>query len=61
MSKELNELEAEFLAYTNYLFSWEQCAYLVGDPDQDTIPAEELNIEEALDLIKEGNYTPCPF
>ena len=57
----LDDLEAEFVAYTNYLFSWDKCECLVGEADQETIPASELNIEEALDLIKEGGYTPCPF
>ena len=55
----MDELEAEFLGLTNYLFEWKDCKTLISN--EETISAKEVTLQEAIDLIKEGGYTPCPF
>jgi len=55
---EQNELD--FIAHTNYMFEWKECNSLVRGEDEPTVYAENVTLEEALELI-EQHYTPIPF
>ena len=52
--------EEKFIEHTGYLFDWSQCEGLMGK-DKQWIPRAELNIEQALELIEEHDYTALPF
>ena len=50
---------AIFITHTDYMFSWDECETLYLDKDN-SIPADTLTLEEALELIEQG-YTAIPY
>ncbi len=57
----LNELEAKFVALTNYMFEWSSCVTLQNDYDSKQVQEDNITLEEAVRLIEEDGYTPIPF
>ena len=49
-----------FLYLTSHLFGWNECECLLDNKGGE-IPASEVTVDEAISLIEEGGYTPCPF
>ena len=54
------QLEKQFLDSTMYLFDWKDCECLMNGPLEPTKYAENLTLEEAVELIEAG-WTPLPF
>ena len=59
--QKLSELEARFVAHTNYHFEWKDCVTLQSDYDAKGVKEDNVTLEEAVRLIEEDGYVPIPF
>ena len=56
---EETELEKEFLKATRDMVTWGHCTVLIKGGE--TVYADDISIEEALDMVKNQDYIAVPF